>query len=100
MKRSEALNGARPASSKAPATSSSHLGFVDAQLPHMEGTSLAASIRASRPGLSLILISGYFYEDDDGVRECIAEALFWGFISKPFQAPDIRKAVAMALGAD
>ena len=77
-----------------------HLGFVDAKLPDMEGTSLAARIRACRAGLPLVLISGYFYEDDERVRECIADGRFCAFVSKPFQISDIRKAVHLALGTD
>lgn len=73
------------------------LGFVDAKLPDIDGIELAARLHETRAGLPLILISGYFYDDDVAVRDSVSEDLFCGFVSKPFRASEITDAVRLAL---
>jgi len=71
--------------------------LVDAKLPDIEGIELASRIRESQPNLPLILISGYFYQDDAAVRESIEGGLFRAFISKPFEASEVKEALQAAL---
>ena len=76
------------------------LALVDAKLPDMEGFEVAARLRARQLGLPVVLISGYFYADDPSVREWIESGLIQGFVSKPFDLPDLRQALSAAVGAD
>jgi len=73
------------------------LAFIDAKLPDIDGIELAARLRETRAGLPLILISGYFYEDDTEVHDSLSENLFCTFVSKPFRTSDIMEAVGVAL---
>ena len=69
------------------------LAFLDAKLPDVEGLDLARQIRKRDPAVRIMLISGYFYRDDDAVRKAVAEGLINGFIGKPFDHDEILKAI-------
>lgn len=71
--------------------------LVDAKLPDIEGIELASRIQQSQPNLPLVLISGYFYQDDAAVRESIEQGLFRAFVSKPFEASEVKEALQAAL---
>jgi len=73
------------------------LGFIDAKLPDIDGIELAARLQAAGGGCPLILISGYFYDDDMAVRDSLAEHIFCCFVSKPFGTSEITEAVRLAL---
>jgi DNA-binding NtrC family response regulator len=66
--------------------------FLDAKLPDMEGMELARQIRKRDPSVRIMMISGYFYLDDDAVQKAVAEGLINGFIGKPFDHDEILKA--------
>jgi DNA-binding NtrC family response regulator len=66
--------------------------FLDAKLPDMEGMELARQIRKRDPSVRIMMISGYFYRDDDAVQKAVAEGLINGFIGKPFDHDEILKA--------
>jgi len=70
-----------------------YLAFLDAKLPNGEGIELVLQLRRIQPDLRVVLISGYFYEDDNKVQEWIREGLICGFISKPFLHQEIRQVV-------
>ncbi len=58
--------------------------LVDAKLPDIDGIDLARRIRSETPCQSpLILVSGYFYDDDEVVREVLNSGLFAAFATKP-----------------
>jgi len=58
--------------------------LVDAKLPDIDGIDLARRIRIETPCQSpLILVSGYFYDDDAVVREVLNSGLFTAFTTKP-----------------
>jgi CheY-like chemotaxis protein len=73
--------------------------FVDAKLPDMDGLELVALIRRQSPRTGVVLISGYYYEEDKAIVEGL-DSLFVGFVSKPFNLREVRlvaqKAVAQA----
>jgi len=69
------------------------LAFLDAKLPDMEGLELARRIREMDPGLPLLMVSGYFYGDDEAVQKGLADGLIYGFVSKPFFHDEILKAI-------
>ncbi len=64
------------------------LAVLDAQLPELHGVTLAAGLRAARPGLPLILVSGV--SEDPGLSGV-------PFLRKPFDADELLAAVAAAL---
>jgi DNA-binding NtrC family response regulator len=72
------------------------LAFLDAKLPDMEGLELARRIRKRDPAVPIVMISGYFYRDDDAVRKAVAEGLISSFIGKPFDHDTILKAIEIA----
>lgn len=68
-----------------------HLGPIDllvsdVTMPEMNGPELAARLKAKRPRLQVILLSGYSHTE-------IVLQHGWKFIQKPFQIPDLRAAV-------
>jgi DNA-binding NtrC family response regulator len=71
------------------------LAFLDAKLPDIEGIELARRIRKRDPAVHIMMISGYFYRDDDAIKKATAEGLINGFIGKPFDHDEILKAVAI-----
>jgi CheY-like chemotaxis protein len=66
------------------------LAFVDAKLPDLDGLELAALIRQRSPNTTLVLISGYFYQEDRIVTEGLQKGFFIGFIAKPFDLEEVR----------
>ncbi|HHT9119663.1 MAG TPA: response regulator [Candidatus Hypogeohydataceae bacterium YC41] len=66
------------------------LVFLDVKLPDMDGIELARLIKTSNPAMPVILISGYYYNDDPTIQKGLEEGLSIGFISKPFKINEIR----------
>jgi CheY-like chemotaxis protein len=66
------------------------VAFVDAKLPDLDGLELATLIRQCSPQTAMVLVSGYFYEEDKAVTERLQSDLFVGFIAKPFDLEQVR----------
>lgn len=64
--------------------------FVDAKLPDLDGFELATLIRQRSPHTAVVLISGYFYQEDRAVTEGLRKGLFIGFVAKPFDLEEVR----------
>ena len=60
------------------------LAFVDAKLPDIEGLDLAEKLRNLDPEINIIMVSGYFYNDDAAIKNALKEGIINGFVSKPF----------------
>jgi len=73
------------------------VAFVDAKIPDMDGLSLAALIRQRSPGTKIILISGYYSQEDKTIVEGLKNNLFIGFIAKPFDLNEIRRLTRQAV---
>jgi two-component system, cell cycle sensor histidine kinase and response regulator CckA len=58
----------------------------DVTMPEMDGLELAEKLKAKRPRLQVILLSGYLHPEIVLQRE-------WKFIKKPFQPQELRAAV-------
>jgi CheY-like chemotaxis protein len=67
--------------------------FLDAKLPDMDGLELARHIREIAPDICIVMVSGYFYQDDDSIQEAISRGLIEVFINKPFFQEEILKAL-------
>jgi DNA-binding NtrC family response regulator len=63
--------------------------LIDAMLPDMDGLELARHIHNAVPHTRIVMISGYFYEDDVSVQQAIGQGLINAFISKPFLQEEI-----------
>ena len=66
------------------------VAFVDAKLSDLDGLELAALIRQRSLHTAIVLISGYFYQEDKAITEGLQDELFIGFISKPFDLKEVR----------
>jgi DNA-binding NtrC family response regulator len=71
--------------------------FVDAKLPDLDGLELAALIQQRSPHTAIVLISGYFYPEDQAINEGLSKELFIGFVAKPFDLEEIRLMAAQAM---
>ncbi len=78
-------------------TESFVLAFVDAMLPDLDGHELAATIRAEKPQMAIILISGYYYPEDPNIADGLGQELFDAFVAKPFTLDNIRQVVQSVL---
>lgn len=67
------------------------LVFVDAKLPDMEGLELARRLHQIVDDLRIVMVSGYFYKDDDAVQKALSEKIITDFVGKPFINEDILK---------
>jgi CheY-like chemotaxis protein len=76
------------------------VAFVDAKLPDLDGLELAASIRQQSPHTAVVLMSGYFYQEDEPINDGLAKDLFIGFIAKPFDVEEIRLMARRAVERD
>jgi CheY-like chemotaxis protein len=63
--------------------------LVDFVMPLMDGRELARRIQGFRPGIKVILMSGY---EVSGIKET-----GWPFVKKPFAVETLRRAVAASL---
>jgi len=72
--------------------------FVDARLPDMDGWRLIEDLRRLRPMIRIIMISGYYFEDDVRVAQALQASEIDGFLAKPFRVEAV-VAMAAALGA-
>jgi DNA-binding NtrC family response regulator len=73
------------------------IAFVDAKLPDMDGLDVAKRIAELQPAVMTILISGYYYPEDQAVKEALRQGLFVHFISKPFDLVEISALAQRAL---
>ncbi len=79
------------------ATEPIRIAFVDAKLPDMDGLDVARRIVELQPAATMVLISGYYYSEDQAVRETLRHGLFANFISKPFDLAEISALAQRAL---
>ena len=73
------------------------LVLLDAKLPDMDGLEVARQIRGIAPGVPILLISGYFYQDDPAIQAALGQNLICGFVEKPFSHTEVITAIESAL---
>jgi DNA-binding NtrC family response regulator len=67
--------------------------FLDAKLPDNDGLDLARRLLESKPGIRIVIVSGYFYQDDPIITEAIQSGLIAAFVAKPFARDEILRAI-------
>lgn len=72
------------------------IALLDAKLPDMEGLELAVKIKEINPHISIIMISGYYYRDDDNMQKAVASGLVSNFVAKPFDHMELLELVESA----
>ena len=68
---------------------------ADVQMPGMSGVDLLSHMRAQGHSTPFILITAF---PEDSVRDRARKAGAFGFLAKPFAAPDLIKHVEAAIG--
>ena len=71
--------------------------FIDAKLPDVDGIELSSEIKKIDPDARIVIISGYFYREDEAIDEGLAHDLYVTFIGKPFALDEVRAAARKAL---
>lgn len=71
--------------------------FIDAKLPDVDGIELSSRIKQTSPQAAIVMISGYFYREDEAIDETLANELCVSFISKPFDLDEVRLAAKKAV---
>ena len=69
------------------------LAFIDARLPDMDGLQLASKMAQRHTMTKIILISGYYSEEDLSIVEARQAMRVHGFLAKPFQLEAIEAAL-------
>jgi CheY-like chemotaxis protein len=59
----------------------------------MDGLELARRIKEIAQGICIVMVSGYYYQDDDSIQDAISRGLIEVFINKPFLQEEILKAL-------
>ncbi len=72
--------------------------LLDAKLSDVEGVELAQLIRRQQCCTApVILVSGYFYKDDNLVQQSLRTGLISAFVTKPFRHAEILSSIRTAL---
>ncbi len=80
-----------------PAAASCRLVMCDLMLPDHSGIEVLRSVRAGRPGLPVVMITGYATSEN---HELALEAGATDFLAKPFEESELLAVVRRALGGD
>lgn len=63
--------------------------FLDAKLPDIDGLDLAMKLRKINARLPIVIVSGYFYRDDQTIEGALQKGLIDAFVAKPFDHDEI-----------
>jgi DNA-binding NtrC family response regulator len=69
------------------------LAFLDAKLANDDGFDLARRLRTVTPGIRIVIVSGFFYQDDPVIIDALQSGLISEFVSKPFACNEIRRLI-------
>ena len=65
------------------------MAFLDAKLPDIDGLEFARKLRKANAKLPIVIVSGYFYQDDPTIEGVLQERLIDAFVGKPFDHDEI-----------
>jgi len=65
------------------------MAFLDAKLPDIDGLELARKLRKTNAHLPIVIVSGYFYQDDPTIEGALQAGLIAAFVGKPFDHDEI-----------
>jgi len=65
------------------------MAFLDAKLPDGDGLELARQLRKTYVHLPIVIVSGYFYQDDLTIEGALQSGLITAFVGKPFDHDEI-----------
>jgi CheY-like chemotaxis protein len=65
------------------------MAFLDAKLPDIDGLELARKLRKTNAHLPIVIVSGYFYQDDPTIEGVLQAGLVAAFVGKPFDHDEI-----------
>jgi DNA-binding NtrC family response regulator len=69
------------------------MAFLDAKLPDIDGLDLARKLRKTNAHLPIVIVSGYFYQDDPTIEGALRSGLIAAFVGKPFDHDEIVRIV-------
>jgi DNA-binding NtrC family response regulator len=72
--------------------------IIDVKLPGKSGLAVSEALRQLDPGLKIVMISGYHYEEDQPIQEGIRRGNYQGFISKPFELDQVSVLLRQVIG--
>ena len=65
------------------------MAFLDAKLPDIDGLELARKLHKTNAHLPIVIVSGYFYQDDLTIKKALQAGLIAAFVGKPFDHDEI-----------
>ncbi len=65
------------------------MAFFDAKLPDIDGLELARQFRKTDIRFPIVIVSGYFYQDDQTIEGALESGLITAFVAKPFNHDEI-----------
>ncbi len=74
------------------------MAFLDAKLPDIDGLELARTLRKTNAHLPIVIVSGYFYQDDPTIEGARRAGLIDAFIGKPFDHVEIVRVITHNAG--
>jgi len=74
-----------------------HIALIDAKLPDIDGLLVAESLKSLDEQIRIVVISGFFYREDEAIRESLETGVCDTFISKPFDVAEVRAVVQQLL---
>lgn len=73
--------------------------FLDVRLPGMDGLAALTQFTRLRPESRVVIISGYFSQQDSRIQSGLQDGEFFGFIGKPLDLDEILALTEKALRA-
>lgn len=70
------------------------MAFLDAKLPDIDGLELARQLRKTDDHLPVVIVSGYYYQDDLTIEGALRSGLITAFVGKPFNHSEIESVIA------
>jgi DNA-binding NtrC family response regulator len=65
------------------------VAFLDVKLPDIDGLELAHRIKSVDTTIDIVMVSGYYYQEDEPVQEALRQGLICAFVAKPYFHTDI-----------